>query len=62
MKTIKEKLCKVSKLPLDENKFDHFKRREDKKQEKEFNEYLLPDGNQIYISQALQEEVGELLF
>jgi centractin len=38
------------------------KRKEDKKTEKEFNEYLLPDGNQILISQALQEEVGELLF
>ena len=31
VKTIKEKLGKVSKIPLDENKFDHLKRKEDKK-------------------------------
>jgi len=31
VKTIKEKLGKVSKIPLDENRFDHLKRKEDKK-------------------------------
>jgi len=57
---IKEKFGKVAPKALSEETFITQPDKESK--DKDVNNYLLPDGNTIYISPQLVEEAAEVLF